>query len=40
MIASGGGSIINNASISGNVGMPGADAHTASKGGLVALTSV
>jgi NAD(P)-dependent dehydrogenase (short-subunit alcohol dehydrogenase family) len=40
MIASGGGSIINNASINGIVGMPGADAYTASKGALVALTRV
>jgi NAD(P)-dependent dehydrogenase (short-subunit alcohol dehydrogenase family) len=40
MISSGGGSIINNASINGIVGMPGADAYTASKGGLVALTRV
>jgi NAD(P)-dependent dehydrogenase (short-subunit alcohol dehydrogenase family) len=38
MIDGGGGSIINNASINGIVGMPGADAYTASKGGLVALT--
>jgi NAD(P)-dependent dehydrogenase (short-subunit alcohol dehydrogenase family) len=40
MIDGGGGSIINNASINGIVGMPGADAYTASKGGLVALTRV
>ncbi|MFD2471477.1 SDR family NAD(P)-dependent oxidoreductase [Amycolatopsis silviterrae] len=40
MIEGGGGSIINNASINGIVGMPGADAYTASKGGLVALTRV
>ncbi|MGP4017262.1 SDR family NAD(P)-dependent oxidoreductase [Saccharopolyspora sp. 5N708] len=40
MIASGGGSIINNSSINAIVGMPGADAYTASKGGLVALTRV
>ncbi|WP_406639861.1 SDR family NAD(P)-dependent oxidoreductase [Amycolatopsis sp. WGS_07] len=40
MIEGGGGSVINNASINGIVGMPGADAYTASKGGLVALTRV
>lgn len=38
MIDGDGGSVINNASINGLVGMPGADAYTASKGGLVALT--
>lgn len=38
MIESGGGAIINNASINGIVGVPGADAYTASKGGLIAMT--
>ncbi|HEY2044306.1 MAG TPA: SDR family oxidoreductase [Jatrophihabitans sp.] len=38
MTASGRGSIINNSSISGLVAVAGADAYTASKGGLVALT--
>ncbi len=38
MRKSGGGSIINNASINALVAVPGADAYTASKGGLVALT--
>ena len=38
MIARGGGSIINNASINAIAGNPGADAYTAAKGGLVALT--
>lgn len=36
----GGGVIINNSSINGLVAMPGADAYTASKGGIVALTRV
>lgn len=40
MIGHGGGSIINNASINGLVAVPGADAYTASKGGLIALTRV
>lgn len=40
MLDGGGGSIINNASINGIVGMPGADAYTAAKGGMVALTRV
>lgn len=34
----GGGVIINNASINGLVAMPGADAYTAAKGGVIALT--
>lgn len=38
MLGNGGGSIVNNASINGLVALPGADAYTASKGGLVALT--
>ena len=38
MVESGGGSIINNSSINGIVGVSGADAYTASKGGLIALT--
>jgi NAD(P)-dependent dehydrogenase (short-subunit alcohol dehydrogenase family) len=38
MLGNGGGSIVNNASINGLVAVPGADAYTASKGGLVALT--
>lgn len=40
MVAAGGGAIINNASINGLVAVPGADAYTASKGGLIALTRV
>lgn len=40
MAAAGGGSIINNSSINALVAVPGADAYTASKGGLVALTRV
>jgi NAD(P)-dependent dehydrogenase (short-subunit alcohol dehydrogenase family) len=40
MVDHGGGSIINNASINGLVAVPGADAYTASKGGLIALTRV
>lgn len=36
----GGGSIINNASINALVGLPGADAYTAAKGGVVALSRV
>jgi NAD(P)-dependent dehydrogenase (short-subunit alcohol dehydrogenase family) len=35
-----GGSIINNSSLNGVVGVPGADAYTASKGAVVALTRV
>jgi NAD(P)-dependent dehydrogenase (short-subunit alcohol dehydrogenase family) len=38
MVAARRGSIINNSSINGLVAVPGADAYTASKGGLVALT--
>jgi NAD(P)-dependent dehydrogenase (short-subunit alcohol dehydrogenase family) len=38
MTAAGRGSIINNSSISGLVAVAGADAYTASKGGLIALT--
>jgi len=34
------GSIINNASVNGLLGEPGADAYTASKGGVIALTRV
>jgi NAD(P)-dependent dehydrogenase (short-subunit alcohol dehydrogenase family) len=40
MAGNGGGSIINNSSISGIAAVTGADAYTASKGGLVALTRV
>jgi meso-butanediol dehydrogenase / (S,S)-butanediol dehydrogenase / diacetyl reductase len=40
MAAQGGGAIINNASINGLVGLPGADAYTAAKGGVVALTRI
>ncbi|QYJ16595.1 Dihydroanticapsin 7-dehydrogenase [Rubrobacter xylanophilus DSM 9941] len=36
----GGGTIINNASINALVGLPGADAYTAAKGGVVALSRV
>ncbi|MEW6636816.1 MAG: SDR family oxidoreductase [Actinomycetota bacterium] len=36
----GGGAIINNASINALVGLPGADAYTAAKGGVVALSRV
>lgn len=38
MVKRGGGSIINNASINAIAGVPGADAYTAAKGGLVSLT--
>lgn len=38
MVARGGGSIINNASLNAIAGNPGADPYTAAKGGLVALT--
>lgn len=38
MVEAGGGAIINNASINALVGLTGADAYTASKGGIVALT--
>jgi NAD(P)-dependent dehydrogenase (short-subunit alcohol dehydrogenase family) len=38
MLEQGGGVIVNNASINGLVGLPGADAYTAAKGGVVALT--
>lgn len=40
MIAAGGGSIINTGSISALVGVTGADAYTAAKGGVVSLTRV
>jgi NAD(P)-dependent dehydrogenase (short-subunit alcohol dehydrogenase family) len=40
MVAGGGGAIINNASIMGIAGVPGADAYTAAKGGVVSLTRV
>jgi NAD(P)-dependent dehydrogenase (short-subunit alcohol dehydrogenase family) len=40
MAEKGSGVIVNNASINGLVGMTGADAYTASKGGVVALTRV
>jgi NAD(P)-dependent dehydrogenase (short-subunit alcohol dehydrogenase family) len=40
MAAQGGGAIVNNASINGLVGLPGADAYTAAKGGVVALTRI
>ncbi|HEX3983719.1 MAG TPA: glucose 1-dehydrogenase [Acidisoma sp.] len=38
MLESGGGSIINNASIMAITGIPGADAYTAAKGGVISLT--
>ncbi|MCB8881230.1 SDR family oxidoreductase [Acidisoma cellulosilytica] len=38
MLEAGGGSIINNASIMAIAGVPGADAYTAAKGGVIALT--
>jgi NAD(P)-dependent dehydrogenase (short-subunit alcohol dehydrogenase family) len=40
MVEGGGGAIVNNASINALVGIPGADAYTAAKGGVVALTRV
>ncbi|SED16376.1 SDR family NAD(P)-dependent oxidoreductase [Rhodobacter sp. 24-YEA-8] len=40
MVAQGGGAIVNIASINGIAGLTGADAYTASKGGIVALTRV
>jgi len=40
MTAQGGGVILNNSSINGIISMPGADAYTAAKGGVVALTRV
>lgn len=40
MVKQGGGVIVNNASINALVAMPGADAYTAAKGGIVALTRV
>lgn len=40
MIEQGKGSIINNSSLNGIIGVTGADAYTASKGGVVALTRV
>ena len=38
MVAAGGGAVVNNSSINGLVAVSGADAYTASKGGLIALT--
>jgi meso-butanediol dehydrogenase/(S,S)-butanediol dehydrogenase/diacetyl reductase len=40
MVDQGGGTIVNNASINGLVALSGADAYTAAKGGVVALTRV
>jgi NAD(P)-dependent dehydrogenase (short-subunit alcohol dehydrogenase family) len=40
MVDNGGGAIVNNASINALVGLSGADAYTAAKGGIVALTRV
>ena len=40
MVGQGGGAIVNIASINGIAGLTGADAYTASKGGIVALTRV
>lgn len=40
MIAAGGGAIVNNASIMAIAGVPGADAYTAAKGGIISLTRV
>jgi NAD(P)-dependent dehydrogenase (short-subunit alcohol dehydrogenase family) len=40
MVERGGGSIVNNASVNALAGLPGADAYTAAKGGIVALTRV
>jgi NAD(P)-dependent dehydrogenase (short-subunit alcohol dehydrogenase family) len=40
MVENGGGDIVNNASINALVGLSGADAYTAAKGGIVALTRV
>ena len=40
MLKQGSGSIINNSSMNGIIGVPGADAYTAAKGGSVALTRV
>jgi len=40
MVAQGGGVILNNSSVNGIVSMPGGDAYTAAKGGVVALTRV
>jgi NAD(P)-dependent dehydrogenase (short-subunit alcohol dehydrogenase family) len=40
MVENGGGAIVNNASINALVGLSGADAYTAAKGGIVALTRV
>jgi NAD(P)-dependent dehydrogenase (short-subunit alcohol dehydrogenase family) len=40
MVERGGGAIVNNASINGLVALSGADAYTAAKGGVVALTRV
>lgn len=38
MAEQGSGAIVNNASVNGLIGLPGADAYTAAKGGVVALT--
>lgn len=38
MLRSGGGAIVNNASVMAIKGLPGADAYTAAKGGIIALT--
>jgi len=40
MVEQGGGVILNNSSINGIISIPGADAYTAAKGGVVALTRV
>lgn len=40
MIQQKGGSIVNNSSLNGLIGEPGADAYTATKGGIIALTRV
>jgi len=40
MVENGGGAIVNNASINALVALSGADAYTAAKGGIVALTRV
>jgi len=40
MVKSGGGSIINNSSIMGIAAVPGADAYSAAKGGIVSLTRI
>ncbi|MEQ8701523.1 MAG: SDR family oxidoreductase [Bauldia litoralis] len=40
MVRGGGGAIVNNASIMGIAGVPGADAYSAAKGGMISLTRV